>query len=155
MQDSLRSANMDSMKSMSIIRRQISKGMTCTLLDCDQPLTIMNGPGANKLCREHQLYQREYGGMGRLDRPYTFHRNLTCDWCGYDPAEDNRCKDMQKKDALIFIRSVLIADHKIRRHDDGTDHRDNIQTLCLLCNAEKGVKNKDYLKNIAPPDANK
>jgi hypothetical protein len=60
---------------------------------------------------------------------------------------------MQEDDALIFIRSVLIADHKIWRHDDGTDHRDNIQTLCLLCNAEKGVKNKDYRANIALPDA--
>lgn len=119
--------------------------LICTIPGCGKPLTNFLGPGTSTLCRLHQVSLIEYGGMGRLERPWTFHRNLVCDWCGYDPAQDKRCLDMDEKDRHVFVRSVLIGDHMTRQADDGSHAKDNIQTLCLLCNAEKGVRAKDYM----------
>ena len=49
----------------------LSAAMTtlCCIDGCANHLTTYKGPGQDVLCREHQLMLREYGGMGRLDRP--------------------------------------------------------------------------------------
>jgi len=144
--DNIRRLTDDVRKSPASIKRQLLQNVVCTVTGCGNPITHMAGPGSNSLCRDHQIYQREYGGMGRMDRDYSFHRKRVCIACGYNPDNDHRCVDMDDAERRIYARTMLIADHIIRRADLGGNHADNIQTLCLPCNAAKGVKNKDYLK---------
>ena len=42
------------------------------LADCDNKLSMYEGPVAQVLCREHQLECVEYGGMGKPERPIHF-----------------------------------------------------------------------------------
>ena len=46
-----------------ISKEQLNK--KCMLEDCDNTVSIYEGPGSNVLCREHQLECVEYGGMGK------------------------------------------------------------------------------------------
>jgi len=49
-------------KSLAQMRKDRNK--VCCVSACGKPLTNMQGSGANIYCRDHQLYQPAYGGMG-------------------------------------------------------------------------------------------
>ncbi len=139
----------DKQKSWKTIQEETSRGATCSIPGCSNPLTVFKGPGQDVYCREHQLAQKEYGGMGSgRNAPHTFHREFYCEECGYNPFEDPKY-DQYKSEPDLFnrlCRSQLIADHNLVREADGGQHtKENIKTLCLRCNADKTILNKDYL----------
>lgn len=143
----MRSGLNDIMKSRWVWEKHF--GRTCMLEDCDLPVSHMEGPGSNVLCRIHQMQQREYGGVGRIDRPWTFYRKWHCDECGYAPLEDSRFADITDETVLRRIARTLIhADHHhTRKADGGNDTQENIKSLCFACHAKKTILNEDYLKN--------
>lgn len=108
----------------------------------------MKGIGESILCREHQLEQREYGGMGRIDRPHTFHRKFECDECGYNPKEDERLADITDKEIKHRVMRMLMhGDHAVeRKADGGGDSAENIRSLCYVCHAKKTALNEDWRK---------
>ena len=108
----------------------------------------MEGPGSEVLCREHQLKQREYGGMGRIDRPHTFHRDWICSECGYNVLEDPRLADIEDEMTKRRVGRVLMHGdhHGERRADGGDDSAENIKCLCVVCHAKKTILNEDYKK---------
>ena len=65
----IRNPSKDKLKSNSVLKEQLTK--PCMLEDCDNTISIYDGPGSNVLCREHQLECVEYGGMGKPERPWT------------------------------------------------------------------------------------
>lgn len=139
-------------KSAAKLKHQLENKLCCKLEFCSNPLTMFDGPGANHLCEEHQLYQREFtGGMGRLDRPWTFSRDWTCAWCNYSPKDDPFFdnppvpfdNEVHKHQVM---RSTLIADHVHRKVDGGGHGKDNIQSLCQTCNSKKTALFKDFVK---------
>jgi hypothetical protein len=133
----------DSMKSPAQIRREADK--KCII--CNDHLTIFKGIGSNKLCRKHQTEQREWGGLGRIDRPHTFHRKFECDDCGYKPLEDERLVGIQDEDIKRQVARVLMhGDHNRRRTDGGDDSANNISSLCYVCHAKKTILEEDYKK---------
>lgn len=140
----------DKRKSLSKVKEEIALGKTCCIDECDQPLTTYKGPGDKHLCREHQLMQSEYGGLGKLDRPHTFSREWCCEWCGYSPKDDPWFDQQVWDDELHKLRAMrgtLIGDHNaIRKVDGGSDGKSNVQTLCRNCDAKKTMLNKDYQK---------
>lgn len=93
--------------------------------------------------------QREYGGMGRIDRPHTFHRDWVCSECGYNALEDPRLQDIEDEMVKRRVARVLMhGDHNItRRADGGDDSAGNVKCLCVVCHAKKTVINEDYKKN--------
>jgi hypothetical protein len=111
----------------------------CRLPYCNQSASQYKGPGS-QLCENHQKQMREYGGPGRLDRPWTFHKKATCDKCGHNPWEHPLVKKIE--DDLIRDRvawGMLFVDH-IHTQRDGGDHSEqNVQTLCLDCNVIKST----------------
>ena len=141
----------DKKKSAAVIKYQVNNRLICCLDDCDRPLSIYEGLGSNSLCRRHQLRQKEYGGVGRLDRPHTFHRKWVCDHCGKDVMQEvrNKYPELEETDPIKFnrlCRNRIIGDHKIRRADGGDDSEDNLQSLCLDCNSDKTILNEDFRK---------
>ena len=143
----LRDPDKDNLKSNAVIKEQVRHERTCLLEDCNEPISVYDGPGSNTLCRKHQLECVEYGGMGKADRPYTFYRNWTCTNCGYDPREDGlRFGHVENEyDKIRAMRGVMHGDHiKLKSHG-GTDTEDNINTLCVLCHMAKTYTEKDYL----------
>jgi hypothetical protein len=142
----------DKKKSAAIIKYQVNNKLICSLDGCDNPLSIYDGPGSDSLCRVHQLKQCEYNGLGRLDRPHTFHRKWICDDCGVDVSDQVRIKypTLETTDPVLFnrlCRNRIIGDHIIRRADGGLDTEDNIQSLCLSCNSDKTILNEDWRKS--------
>lgn len=127
-----------------------SKGM-CAVEGCGEILTPFSGPGQDKLCREHQLMLREYGGPARLDRPWTFHKQNVCSCCG-KTFED--IVDLFKIDISVFddvmlsrlSRSFFVGDHITRQSDGGNHSSKNIQTLCIVCNNVKTIASDDWRK---------
>jgi len=149
MKGSIRKPEDDLRKSLSQIKEQRTNEKVCILEGCDNPITTFKGPGDKHLCREHQIQQREYGGMGRVDRPHSFAREWCCNWCGYTPKDDPWFDEQVWDDELHKIRamrSTLIGDHTERKVEGGSDSKDNVQTLCRVCDAKKTVLNKDYQK---------
>jgi 5-methylcytosine-specific restriction endonuclease McrA len=112
----------------------------------------MTGPGSDKLCRPHQLLQTEYeGGVGRIDRPHTFHRKWVCAHCGKDVslAVSEKYPNLEEENPKLFnrlCRNRIIADHKVRKADGGDDSEDNVQSLCLDCNSDKTILSEDWRK---------
>lgn len=150
----LRRPTDDRLKSLSKRTAIIEKGYKCTLSWCNNQLTHYEGPQSEKLCREHQLRQIEYGGLGKIRRPWTFNRGWYCDWCGYSPLTDPWFdnpptpfdNEVHKNQVM---RSMLVGDHKeTRRADGGSDYIDNVQTLCQNCNAKKTNLYKDFKRAI-------
>lgn len=142
----------DERKSSAIIKRQLKYKLVCCIDGCGKPISQMTGPGSDRLCREHQVNQREYGGVGRLDRPHTFHRKWVCDHCGKDVSEEVRKKfpDLEESDPIIFnrlCRNRIIGDHIIRQADGGDNSKENLQSLCLDCNSDKTIINEDYKRS--------
>lgn len=145
----MRYLRFDKPKSMAQTRKELGK--TCSVPGCDKALTNMLGPGSNKLCRDHQLELVEYDGTGKINRPHTFHRKWVCDSCGKDVRQEveNKYPDLQETDPDLFnrlCRNRIIGDHKVRKVDGGQDTKENIQSLCLDCNADKTIINEDYKK---------
>lgn len=147
----LRLPTQDKRKSAAKLKEQFEKKLTCTLEGCCNPLTTFDGPGSGKLCREHQVEQREYGGLGRIDRPWSFSREWTCAWCGYSPKEDPWFdnppvpfeSEVHKNQAM---RSTLVGDHMLRKVEGGTHDKKNVQTLCTLCDRKKTALFRDFVK---------
>ena len=117
----------------------------CVLDGCKRPLTHFQGPGSLQLCREHQLRLREYGGPGRLDRPYTFWKKDSCESCGRTPSQDNpKIAQMKEPMRTIVGRMMLQVDHKTVRKQGG-NHPKNLVTLCAECHQLKTYKNADHI----------
>lgn len=143
----LRNPDLDKLKSSAVLKEQYRTARTCKLEDCNNPISLYNGPGSNILCREHQLECVEYGGMGKPSRPHTFYRNWECTKCGYDPREDElRFGDVE--DPFVqnrAMRGVMHGDHIILKSNQGPDTAENINTLCCLCHAAKTYIEGDFL----------
>lgn len=117
----------------------------CVLDGCIRPLTHFQGPGSLSLCREHQLYLRDYGGPGRLDRPYTFWKKDYCESCGRRPSLDNpKIVKLKEPIRTSVGRMMLHVDHQTIRKQ-GTDHPDNLVTLCVECHQLKTYSNADHI----------
>jgi hypothetical protein len=143
----LRDPNKDPLKSGSVLTSQVRNDIVCKLEDCNEPLSIYEGPGSNCLCRTHQLECVEYGGMGKVERPHTFYRNWKCQDCGYDPREDPNILSIDDPfDQLRVMRGVMHGDHIVRKSDGGKDTAENINSLCCRCHMIKTYKEKDYQK---------
>ena len=141
-------------KPTSQIKEQLSKGLTCRAPGCSEPLTMFKGIGED-YCRHHQMHLSENGGLARADRPYTFHKKWSCDWCRYTPKDDPRFDkvlDPVRKDR--GQRATLICDHIKRKADckllgwppELIDGPDNIQTLCQICDKVKSADEDDWNK---------
>lgn len=139
----------DRLKSQGTLRREMGK--TCTVPGCGKPLTQMQGPGSDVCCRDHQLELREYGGMGRLDRPHTFQRTWVCSECGWDSLADPRLADVEDEDVKRRIaRTLMHGDHHHeRKADGGSDGADNVRSLCVVCHAKKTTINEDFMPKTA------
>ena len=134
------------MKSPGVLREQYRQGAKCMLEDCDNDLSIFDGPGGNILCEEHQLECVEYGGMGKPERPHTFYRGWECNTCGYDPREDPEIISIEDPyHQLRVARGVMHGDHIHLKSQGGADTAENINTLCCRCHMIKSYKEKDYL----------
>jgi hypothetical protein len=134
------------MKSPSQLDKDLGK--ICTIPGCNKPLTHMEGPGSGVLCRTHQTNLREYGGMGRIDRPHTFHRSWVCSECGYDSLADPRLADIEDEMIKRRVARVLMHGdhHGERKADGGDDSAENVKCLCFVCHAKKTILNEDYKK---------
>jgi hypothetical protein len=109
----------------------------CTLPYCNHDSSMFKGVGS-QMCTEHQSLMREYGGPGRTDRPWTFNKKRTCEFCGHNPWEHPKVKmitDELVKDRVAW--GMLIVDHIQTQRDGGGDGPSNCQTLCLDCNQIK------------------
>lgn len=109
----------------------------CTLPFCNETSSKYKGAGS-RLCEYHQSQLREYGGLARMDRPYTFHKKRICECCGLDPWKHPMVTQID--DELIrdsVARGMLIVDHLLTQRDGGCHSEHNVQTLCLNCNQMK------------------
>ena len=145
----IRDAQFDKVKPLSQIKKDLGK--VCSVPGCGKPLTNFQGPGSEALCREHQLNLVEYGGVGKIERPHTFHRKWVCDECGKDVSVevDKKYPGLKDSDPAKYnrlCRNRIIGDHIVRRSDGGEDTEDNIQSLCLDCNSDKTILSEDYRK---------
>ena len=140
----IRDPKKDKLKSNHVLKEQLNK--KCMLEDCDNTVSIYEGPGSNVLCREHQLECVEYGGMGKPERPWTFYRTMECAKCGYNPTEDPQFDEIEDEfHRLRVMRAIMHGDHIHLKSQGGANTKDNIQTLCVKCHMIKTYKDKDYL----------
>lgn len=137
----------DKPKSMADLR--VAMSTKCCVDGCENHLTTYKGPGQDVLCRTHQINLREYGGMGRLDRLHTFHRDWVCSECGYDSLADPRLADITDEMVKRRVARVLMhGDHNgERKADGGDDSAENVKCLCFVCHAKKTILNEDYKKS--------
>lgn len=146
----LRDSTKDKLKSRAMLYEQHKHLHVCKLEDCNEPLTIFEGPGSDSLCRDHQLMLTEYGGMGKAERPHTFYRDWVCTKCGYDARKDPDILEIEDPwDQLVMMRMVMHGDHIVRKSDGGKDTAENINSLCCRCHMIKTAKEKDFLKGNA------
>ena len=139
----MRDPQYDKLKNPAQLKKDLEK--TCKV--CGDPVSHFEGPGSDVLCRKHQIMQREYGGMGRIDRPHTFHRAWVCSECGYDVLADERLADIEDEMIKRRVARVLMhGDHQERRADGGSDAEHNVSALCVVCHAKKTILNEDYRK---------
>ena len=138
----------DKMKSDSVLKEQVRLQCKCRLEDCNNDLTIFDGPGSDSYCRLHQLQLTDYeNGMGKADRPHTFYRNWVCEDCGYDPRLDPAFEDIEDPfHRAACMRATLEGDHQHLAQEGGANTKANIVTRCCRCHRIKTMKNKDYLK---------
>jgi hypothetical protein len=150
----MRDYRFDKVKNPAQMKKDLGK--TCKV--CGKAVSQFEGPGSDVLCREHQIKQREYGGLGRIDRPHTFHRLWVCSCCGKDVSVevDNIHPGLKENKPDLFnrlCRNRIIGDHIVRRADakamgwtdEQIDHESNLQSLCLDCNSDKTILGEDYL----------
>jgi hypothetical protein len=144
----IRDPNKDKMKSHGVLKEQYRLQLKCRMEDCNDELTIFEGPGSDNYCRYHQLLLSDYpGGMGKADRPHTFYRNWVCADCGYDPRKDPAFDDIEDEfHKAACMRATMEGDHQDLKSQGGADTKENIVTRCCRCHRIKTMKNKDYLK---------
>jgi hypothetical protein len=141
----MRNLKWDQPKGLSQLKKE--QGKICSVPGCNNTLTHMQGPGSGVLCRDHQVEQREYGGLGRYDRPHTFHRKWFCDDCGTNVLEDPRLADVEDEMIKRRIARILMhGDHQQRHADGGDDTKENVRSRCYVCHAKKTVLHEDYKK---------
>jgi hypothetical protein len=143
-------------KTLAQKKKELLAGKTtCTVEGCDKPLTNMQGPGSELLCREHQLLHIEYGGYGKTDRMHTFHRSDTCACCGQNINDDPRWEKAEKffdvvlneKQRHEIKRRYNHGDHNFRKADGGDDSAENTNAYCTFCHWVKTVINNDGRKS--------
>ena len=136
----------DKFKSNSQIRKEFGK--TCNVPGCGQPITAFRGPGSDSLCREHQLKQIEYGGLGKMKSMHTFHREWVCKECNVNVLDDPRLADVTDEYIKRRIgRMLMHGDHHgERKADGGDDTAENVKSLCVVCHAKKTALNEDWRK---------
>jgi len=141
----MRNHRWDKLKTAQTIKREM--GRTCVVDGCEEPLTVFQGPASDSCCRRHQMIEVNYGGVGRVSRPHTFHRNtdFTCDHCGWQILEDDRLSDIQDQMMRRQVARILLHGdhHLVRAADGGSNSADNIRSLCVVCHAKKTVLNQD------------
>jgi hypothetical protein len=150
----MRDFKWDKPKSQAQLKKELGK--ICSIDGCDNPLTHMEGPGSEVLCRDHQINQREYGGYGRIDRPHTFHRADKCICCGQDINEDPRWELAQTFFGITLTedqkneikRRYNHGDHDFRKADGGDNSKENTNAFCTFCHWVKTVINDDGRKSI-------
>ena len=148
----IRDPNKDKLKSASVRMKQIQAGLKCKLIDCNNPLSLHQGPGGDCLCREHQLKSVPYGGLGKPDRPHTFYRGWVCvgtesfPGCGYNVQEDPRFEQIEDPFVrLRAMRTCMDGDHQVLKSMGGEDTQENISALCGTCHKIKTIMEQDYL----------
>ena len=77
-------------------------------------------------------------------RAFVYRRDsFTCVKCGWQPSEMPLVPELYTGEFTLTgpeidgKRRELQLDHKIPRIDGGSNHPDNLQTLCFGCNASK------------------
>lgn len=139
------------------LRNQITEEKLICIADgCDKLLTYYTGPGANKLCRTHQLRLNEWGGNARLADLYTLTKSTTCNWegCMYDPYQNSKF-DVLKDEKLIrrTQQKTLEVDHKIPQERGGDDSPENCWTLCSDHHLIKHASPLDKVETLMEFDA--
>ncbi len=148
----VRDSSQDKMFGPKVIERR--QNTVCMVDGCDKPLTSYSGPASTKLCREHQLLLREYGGNARVDRPYTFWKKDHCQECGHVPMRDNpKIAELEKPYDRILGMMMLDVDHIDKPNDpklkyklikNGVNHPNNLITLCKECHQLKTYTKGDH-----------
>jgi len=141
----MREFKWDKPKSLAQIRKELGK--VCTVPGCGKSLTNMQGPGANLLCRDHQLEEVSYGGYGRLSRTHTFHRSDICQCCKQDINTDPRWekaesffgKKLTEEERHEIKRRYNHGDHEFRKADGGDNSEENTNAFCSFCHWVKTV----------------
>ena len=141
-----RSIHQDQLKSLRQLQKEAA--LVCSQPGCTNPLTAVDGPGSNSLCRDHQVLLTEYGGMGKVGKPHTLYRSQICEICGQDILQDPRLLAVEDlEDRCRIARILSHGDHLTPKADGGSDEEENIVACCVVCHAIKTVLNKDYLKS--------
>jgi 5-methylcytosine-specific restriction endonuclease McrA len=140
----LKDPNKDNLKTELMITHQ--HGKICKIPNCENTITIFEGPGSEVLCRDHQLQCKEYGGFGNPAEPHTFFRDWICSnpLCNYDPRKDPAFEELEEPLKSTAMKYQMHGDHIIPRALGGTDAKENIQVLCKKCHDIKSFKNGDF-----------
>jgi len=154
-----RDPSRDKLKSQSVLKEQTRSNSKCCMPDCNESLSIFDGPGSDVLCRDHQLNLVEYGGYGKLERLHTFHRADTCTCCGQDINDDPRWEKAQMFFGVTLTeaqkheikRRYNHGDHNSQRKSDGgSDSAENIVAFCSFCHWVKTAIFDDGRKGNKP-----
>jgi len=144
-----RNPDKDKRKNRDQIQKQVNKESTCTAPGCNAPISTYRGPNADKLCRLCMLTQREYGGMGRGDRPHTMGKGIYCEICGYAPGDDPKIIEAAAGDPVKLNRHI--RSQLERHHIDGNhlnNDPENLQTVCLKDHRIITIKEEHYVKTV-------
>jgi hypothetical protein len=138
--------NDDKRKSATSIKKQMAEGKACVV--CGKPISLMSGPGSDMLCRKHQIEGVEYGGTGKSQRPYLFHRGNSCEVCGYEPSTDPDVTQykgsLDEVEYSRMLRSLMEVNHRNGDHND--NRPENCQTVCTKHHRIITILNKHYKK---------
>jgi hypothetical protein len=143
---SFRNANIDKPKTGKLLLK--ARKTRCSVEGCDKILTLFEGPGHDKYCRQHQKDLVEYGGLAKGTKEHSFSRGDCCEECGFDPLQHPTVKKV--KDPIVvnrLVRTLLDVDHIDGNHfnNDPNNHK----TLCKVCHAIKTTLNEDFLGKSA------
>jgi 5-methylcytosine-specific restriction endonuclease McrA len=122
----------------------------CKIPGCGNDITVFTGVCSDSLCDFHLSKDQSRGGMGRLNKPHTYHREFICDICGVDFREHDSIRDIQDEELKNrLLRAIMVGDHIKRRVDGGDDSKENIQSLCRNCDSIKTILHEDYRSKTA------
>jgi len=141
----VRDPDKDQMLSERSIQRRGNR--QCVLDGCNRPLTHYKGPCSQRLCRDHQLMLKQYGGPSRIDRPWTFWKKDHCEECGHMPSRDNpKIAELGEAERSVVGMMMLHVDHVVANKTKN-NHPDNLRTLCQECHMLKTWANGDHVKS--------